>query len=200
MQRAAPSAEPAVPSTPAQHGRRDRILETATVILNAGGEDALQMKELAQRADVSLATLSRYEQALARVRAEPARAGSMRERVTAHLLREFRAGQREPLLTAALSHAVTETSRTFSSAIEQIEGTHLQVIRHVAAAGERLAPWPEAVLPVVADVFNAATRRWLAGMSSPARTRAEIRLGGRLLDLPEELLDEEPGPAAPDPT
>ncbi len=216
MQRAAPSAEPAIPSTPAQHGRRDRILETATVILNAGGEDALQMKELAQRADVSLATLyryfpakdhvllaitlSRYEQALARVRAEPPRAGSMRERVTAHLLREFRAGQREPLLTAALSHAVTETSRTFSSAIEQIEGTHLQVIRHVAAAGERLAPWPEAVLPVVADVFNAATRRWLAGMSSPARTRAEIRLGGRLLDLPEELLDEEPGPAAPDPT
>jgi len=60
MQRAAPSAEPAVPSTPAQHGRRDRILETATVILNAGGEDALQMKELAQRADVSLATLYRY--------------------------------------------------------------------------------------------------------------------------------------------
>jgi hypothetical protein len=56
------------------------------------------------------------------------------------------------------------------------------------------------VLPVVADVFTAATRRWLAGMSSPARTRAEIRLGGRLLDLPEELLDEEPGPAAPDPT
>jgi TetR/AcrR family transcriptional regulator, cholesterol catabolism regulator len=213
MQRAAPSAEPAVPSTPAQHGRRDRILETATVILNAGGEDALQMKELAQRADVSLATLyryfpakdhvllaialSRYEQALARVRAEPARTGSIRERVTAHLLREFRAGQREPLLTAALSHAVTETSRTFSSAIEQIEGTHLQVIRHVAAAGGRLGPWPDAVLPVVADVFNAATRRWLAGMSSPARTRSEIRLGGRLLDLPEELLDEDPGPAAP---
>src|ERR1700727_1587350 len=148
MQHAAPPAEPAVPSTPAQHGRRDRILETAAAILAAGGEDALQMKELAQRADVSLATLyryfpakdhillaitlSRYEQALIRVRAEPSRPGTMRERVTAHLLREFRAGQREPLLTAALSHAVTETSRSFSSAIERIEGAHLPVIRHVA--------------------------------------------------------------------
>jgi AcrR family transcriptional regulator len=216
MQRAAPSAEPAIPSTPAQHGRRVRILESAAVILNAGGEDALQMKELAQRADVSLATLyryfpakdhvllaitlSRYEQALARVRAEPARTGSVRERVTGHLLREFRAGQREPLLTAALSHAVSETSRSLSGAIEQIEGTHLQVIRHVAAAGERLGPWHEAVLPVVTDVFNAASRRWLAGMSSPARARFEIRLGGRLLDLPEESLDEVPGPAAPDAT
>jgi TetR/AcrR family transcriptional regulator, cholesterol catabolism regulator len=213
MQRSAPSSEPAVPSTPAQHGRRDRILETATAILAAGGEDALQMKELAQRADVSLATLyryfpakdhillaitlSRYEQALIRVRAEPSRPGTMRERVTAHLLREYRAGQREPLLTAALSHAVTETSRSFSAAIEQIEITHLRVIRHVAAAGGRLGPWHDAVLPVVVDIFNAATRRWLAGMSSPARTRFEIRLGGRLLDLPDELLDEEPGPAAP---
>jgi AcrR family transcriptional regulator len=213
MQRAAPSAEPAVPSTPAQHGRRHRILETATAILAAGGEDALQMKELAQRADVSLATLyryfpakdhillaitlSRYEQALSRVRAEPARPGSLRQRVTAHLLREFRAGQREPLLTAALSRAVSETSRSYSAAIEQIEAAHLLVIRHVAAAGKSLSPWEDAVLAVVADVFGAASRRWLAGMSSPARARFEIRLGGRLLDLPGELLDEEPGPAAP---
>lgn len=212
MQRAAAASEPAVPSTPAQHGRRDRVLETATAVLAAGGEDALQMKELAQRADVSLATLyryfpakdhvllaitlSRYERALARVRQESGRPGSIRERVTDHLLREFRAGQREPLLTAALSRAVTETSRSYSAAIEQIEDTHLQVIRHVAAAGTRLSPWREAVLPVIVDVFGAASRRWLAGMSSPARARFEIRLGGRLLDLPEDLLDEEPGPAA----
>ena len=171
------------------------------------------MKELAQRADVSLATLyryfpakdhvllaitlSRYERALARVRQEPGRPGTVRERVTAHLLREFRAGQREPLLTAALSRAASETSRSYSAAIEQIEDTHLQVIRHVAAAGRRLTPWEDAVLPVIVDVFGAASRRWLAGMSSPARARFEIRLGGRLLDLPDELLDEEPGPAAP---
>jgi TetR/AcrR family transcriptional regulator, cholesterol catabolism regulator len=213
MQRPAPAAGPAVPSTPAQHDRRARILDTAAALLSAGGEDALQMKELAQRADVSLATLyryfpakdhvllaitlSRYEGALARVRAEQPRGRTVRERVTGHLLREFRAMQREPRLTAALARAVSETSRSYSAAIEQIEDTHLQVIRHVAAAGRRLTPWEEAVLPVIADVFGAASRRWLAGMSSPARARFEIRLGGRLLDLPDELLDEEPGPAAP---
>lgn len=215
MQRAAPPVGPAVPSTPAQHGRRDRILETATVMLSAGGEDALQMKELSQRAEVSLATLyryfpakehvllaitlSRYERALARVQAEPARSGTIRERVTGHLLREFRAEQREPRLTAVLVRAVSETSRSYSVTIERIERTHLRVIRHVAAAGGPLSTRLDAVLPVVADVFNAATRRWLAGVSTPAQARFEIRLGGRLLDLPDESLDEEialAGPAA----
>jgi len=201
------STAPAVPSTPAQHGRHDRILEAAAAMLSAGGEDALQMKELSQRADVSLATLyryfpakdhvllaitlSRFEAALEQVRSEPPRPGTIRERVTAHLLREFRAEQREPRLTAALSRAVSETSRSYSTAIDRIEQVHLEIIRHVAAAGQPLSARHAAVLPVIADVFGAATRRWLAGVSSPAAARFEIRLGGRLLDLPDEMLDEE---------
>jgi TetR/AcrR family transcriptional regulator, cholesterol catabolism regulator len=221
MQRSAPTVGPAVPSTPAQHGRRDRILETATAMLSDGGEDALQMKELSQRADVSLATvyryfpakdhvllaitLSRYERALARVQAESAPGGTVRERVTGHLLREFRAEQREPRLTAALSRAVSETGRSYSATIERIERLHLRVIRHVAAAdgtlgtplSPPLSPRHDAVLPVVADVFTAATRRWLAGVSSPAAACFEIRLGCRLLDLPDEALDEEISLAGP---
>jgi TetR/AcrR family transcriptional regulator, cholesterol catabolism regulator len=215
MQHSAPVAGPAVPSTPAQHDRRDRILDTASAMLSIGGEDALQMKELSQRADVSLATvyryfpakdhvllaitLSRYERALARVQGEPPRAGTVRERVTRHLLREFRAEQREPRLTAALSRAVSETSRSYSATIERIERLHLQVLRHVAAAGGPLAGRQDAVLPVVADVFTAATRRWLAGVSSPAAARFEIRVGCRLLDLPREALDEEIALAGPVP-
>src|SRR5580692_4456641 len=115
MQHAAPPAEPAVPSTPAQHGRRDRILETAAAILAAGGEEALQMKDLAQRADVSLATLYRYfpskdhvllaislgnyQAAARKVLQEVPRGATARERVTNHMLREFRAQQRNQRLT-----------------------------------------------------------------------------------------------------
>jgi AcrR family transcriptional regulator len=213
MQRAVPVVGPAVPSTPAQHGRRDRILESATAMLCGGGEDALQMKELSQRADVSLATLyryfpakdhvllaitlSRYERALARVQDEPARGGTVRERVTGHLLREFRAEQREPLLTAALSRAVSETSRSYSATIDRIERVHLGVIRHVATARGPLSARHDAVLPVVTDVFTAATRRWLAGVSSPAAARFEIRIGCRLLDLPDSALDAEIALAGP---
>jgi AcrR family transcriptional regulator len=200
---------PAVPSTPAQHSRHDRILEAATALLTAGGEEALQMKELSQRADVSVATLyryfpakdhvllaitlSRYERALARVRAEAPRGGTIRERVTGHLLREFRAEQREQRLTAVLSRAISETSPGYSEMIRRIDRAHLRVIRHVAAGAGELSPRHDAVLPVVADVFTAATRRWLAGVSSPAQARFEIRLGSRLLDLPDAALDEEIG-------
>ncbi len=120
-----PQAGPAIPSTAAQHGRHDRILAAATAMLAAGGEDALQMKDLSQRAGVSVATLyryfpakdhvllgillSRYSSALARVTAEIPPGATARDRVTSHLLREFRAEQREPRLTAALSRVISET-------------------------------------------------------------------------------------------
>jgi AcrR family transcriptional regulator len=120
-------------------------------MLATGGEDALQMKDLAQRAGVSLATLyryfpakdhvllgillSRYSLALARITAEVPVGETARERVTSHLLREFRAEQREPRLTAALSRVLRETSRNYSEVIERVEHLHLQM--PLPAAG-----WP----------------------------------------------------------
>ena len=51
---------PAVPETPVQQARYDRVIAAATEVLSAGGQEAVQMKDLAQRAGVSLATLYRY--------------------------------------------------------------------------------------------------------------------------------------------
>jgi hypothetical protein len=45
----------------------------------------------------------------------------------------------------------------------------------------------------VADVFRAATRRWLAGVSSAAEARFEIRMGCYLLSAPD--LSAGDGPA-----
>ena len=55
-----PDSLPAVPDTPAQQARYDRVIAVATDVLSAGGLEAVQMKDLAQRAGVSLATLYRY--------------------------------------------------------------------------------------------------------------------------------------------
>lgn len=202
-----PQAGPAIPSTAAQHGRRDRILAAATAMLAAGGEDALQMKDLSQRAGVSLATLyryfpakdhvllaillSRYTTALARVTGELPAGATARERVTNHLLREFRAEQREPRLTAALSRVISETSRSYSEIIERVEHLHLQMLEHVAGAGQPVSPERRQLLPVVRAIFGAATRRWLAGVASPAQARFEIQVGCRLLDLPDPVVAEE---------
>ena len=208
-----PQAGPAIPSTAAQHGRHDRILAAATAMLEAGGEDALQMKDLAQRAEVSLATLyryfpakdhvllgillSRYSSALARITAETTVGATPRERVTSHLLREFRAQQREPRLTAALSRVLRETSRSYSEVIERAEHLHRQMLEHVAGAGQPISPELRQLLPVVEAIFGAATRRWLAGVSSPAQARFEIRVGCRLLDLPDAAIAEESLAAVP---
>jgi len=208
-----PQAGPAIPSTAAQHGRHDRILAAATAMLAAGGEDALQMKDLSQRAGVSLATLyryfpakdhvllaillSRYTTALARVTAELPAGATARERVTSHLLREFRAEQREPRLTAALSRVISETSRSYSEIIERVEHLHLQMLEHVAGAGRPVSAEQRQLLPVVQAIFGAATRRWLAGVSSPAQARFEIRVGCRLLDLPDSDVAEEAMRAVP---
>jgi AcrR family transcriptional regulator len=195
-------AGPAIPSTAAQHGRHDRILAEATAMLEAGGEDALQMKELSQRAGVSVATLyryfpakdhvllailfSRYSAALARVTGQVPSGATPRERVTSHLLREFRAEQREPRLTAALVRVISETSRSYSEIIERTELLHLERLAHVAGAGKPISEEQRRLLPVVQAIFGAATRRWLAGVASPAQARFEIRVGCRLLDLADD--------------
>ena len=173
------------------------------------------MKDLSQRAGVSLATLyryfpakdhvllgillSRYSSTLTRVAAETPAGVTARDRVTSHLLREFRAEQREPRLTAALSRVISETSRSYSEVIERVEQVHLQMLEHVAGAGLPISPEQRQLLPVVQAIFGAATRRWLAGVASPAQARFEIRVGCRLLDLPDAAVAVESllaGPAS----
>jgi AcrR family transcriptional regulator len=177
------------------------MLQVATTMLASGGEEALQMKELADRAEVSLATLyryfpakdhvllaishSRYENALRRVVSEAPHGDTVQERVTSHMMREFRAGQRDQLLTAALARVLTDTRAEYRQVIAKVEQTHLQVLGHVATAGGPVSPELRQRLRIVGDVFGAATRRWLAGVSSAAQARFEIRMGCYLLNVPE---------------
>ena len=192
-----PAMIPAIPSTQAQHDRRQRMLHVATAMLASGGEDALQMKELAERAMVSLATLyryfpskdhlllaivhSRYENALRRVASEVPRGATIQERVTSHLLREFRAEQRDQRLTAALVRVLSETRPEYTPVIAQVQQLHLRLIEHVATAGAPADEHLRLRLRIVLDVFGAATHRWLAGVSSAAEARFEIRVGCYLL-------------------
>jgi TetR/AcrR family transcriptional regulator, cholesterol catabolism regulator len=195
---------PPAPSTPAQHDRYQRMLQAATAMLASGGEDALQMKELAERAAVSLATLyryfpskdhlllaisqSRYENALRRVLTETPRGATVQERITSHLLREFRAEQRDQRLTAALVRVLSDTRPDYAPVIGQTQQLRMRVIEHVAVAGGPVDEKLRRRLRIVTDVFGAATGRWLAGVSSAAEARFEIRVGCYLLrDLDPEV-------------
>lgn len=205
---------PAAPATPAQQARYDRVVAAASEVLSAGGEEAVQMKDLTQRARISLATLyryfpskdyvllavslARYQDAARKVFAEVPQGDSVRDRVASYLMSEFRAQQRDQRLTAALTQVLTETRRSYSAIIETIEHLHLQIVRHVAAAGGSLSEQQEKLLPIVIDIFSAATRHWLAGSFSASEVKLQIEIGCQLLELPDDVVDSELARAAPD--
>ena len=205
---------PATPETPAQQERYDRVVAAAAGVLAAGGVDAVQMKDLAQRGGVSLATLyryfpskeyvllavclARYQEAARKVFAEVPQGDTIRERVTSHLMREFGAQQREQQLTAALTQALTGTARSYSEMIEAVEHLHFQILRHVASGGGQLTEQQQKLLAVVIDIFSAASRRWLAGTYSAAEARYRIEVGCELLELPDDVVDAELERAATD--
>lgn len=197
----------AVPSTAARQARYERVLRAATTILTAGGEDALQMKELAQRSQVSLDTLyryfpskehvlaaiaaDRYERAYRKVLANPPRGGTVRERVTDYLLKEFVLSQRNERLTAALVKVRHQTSRAYGDAVEGLYQRHLDILLAVAESEGPISEQRRRSLTVVAKIFGFATTGWLSGIFSAADARFEIRLGCRLLDLPDEIVAED---------
>ena len=198
---------PPVPSTSAQHGRYERILQAATAMLIIGGEDMLQMKDLAQRAEISLATLyryfpakehvvltiavRRYQNALALVADEPPDGATVQERVTNHLLREFRAVQRDQKLTASISRVMASTRADHRQAIIQVHDLHMKILQQVAVAGRPLRRDQYMRLIIAHNVFTAASQRWLAGVSSPPEARLEIRMGCHLLNAPRLFPDDE---------
>jgi AcrR family transcriptional regulator len=137
-------------------------------------------------------SLSNYQAAVRKVLLEAPRGATVRERVTNHLLREFRAQQRNQRLTTALTKVLTETSRNYSEIIEVIGHIHQQILQHVAASGPGLLTERQRrVLPIIIDNFSSASRRWQTGVCSAAEARFQIRVGAHLLDLTDAELEAE---------
>src|SRR6476469_9818018 len=98
----------------AQRERRKRILDATIALASAGGFDAVQMRSVAERADVALGTLYRYfpskihllvsalarefERADAVTRQRPVRGDTAHERVMGMLSRTNATLQRDPHL------------------------------------------------------------------------------------------------------
>ncbi len=198
------AASDAVASTEAQRARVARIVESANRMLSAGGEGALQMKDLAARAGVSLATLyryfpskdlllvalgrSRYEAAVAQVAAEtPAASGTPGERAASLLLREFRVALREPSVAAALTRVGIEGAPELREPLAAIQDLHEQMVLIAAQSGGAvLSGDARRLIPLLIATFGAGSRAWLAGTKTSDEVRLDIAVACRLLDLPEE--------------
>lgn len=190
--------EPAL--TTRQIERRERILDTAIELASDGGYEAVQMRDVAARADVALGTLYRYfaskDQLLAaawahwaariepRITARPLKGETMAERAADFLRRATHAFERNPKLAAAVLATVSSTD---AGAVEpQQQGNRL--IAHILlGVMEDLPPEvAKGIVGVLTHVWHSALLGWVSGRSTMAEVYGALEEACHLLLDPRE--------------
>ena len=183
--------------TPVQRQRRRRIIDSAVSLAAEGGYDAVQMREVAARADVALGTLYRYfsskEHLLVAAMAE--QVGGLRQRLAERppsgedaadrvvdvLRRATRALQRQPNVTAAMLKSLIssggDVAETMEPIGEMMTGMVVSAIGHDRADAHDLA-----VAEVIQHVWLASLLWWVAGLG-PAKNVEERVTSAALLLL-----------------
>ncbi|MGW4695841.1 TetR family transcriptional regulator [Kitasatospora cineracea] len=195
------------PLTPRQAERRRGILRVATALAARGGYEAVQMREVAEGAQVALGTLYRYfpskvhllvavmreqlERLREQVRRHPPTGPDPASRVAEALTAAFHALQREPRLAEAMVRALSFADRSVGSEVDEVA----QATGAIVLAAARLPGPPtadqQAALRVVGHTWHATLLVWLSGRASLAEVRADLHTAARLLTLAG------PAPAAP---
>jgi AcrR family transcriptional regulator len=139
------TAEAADALTKSQAARRQRVLRAALELASEGGYDAVQMRDVATRADVALGTIYRYftskDHLLAaamtewvadlerRVNQRPAQGATTAARVMHVLRRALRAMDREPLLTSAVVSALCSGDEAAGQLLNEVTTIQARIMR-----------------------------------------------------------------------
>jgi len=187
----------------AQRDRRRRILDATVTLASQGGFDAVQMRAVAERADVALGTLYRYfpskihllVSALAR-EFETAQANFDRlripgdtapDRVMYVLSRSTRSLQREPNLTEALTRAFMFADASVAAEIHvvrmQVERMLMRALKDSRVPGGEIEPTEDdqAIAKVIGDVWLSSLVQWVTGRASTAEVSKYMDVAVRLL-------------------
>jgi AcrR family transcriptional regulator len=186
----------------AQRDRRRRILEATIALASKGGFDAVQMRAVAERADVALGTLYRYfpskihllVSALAKQFEESQAASARRqvpgdtpaERVEFVLTRATRALQKDPNLTEALTRAFMFADASVTGEIHVVGMQLTQMITRAMKGadyveGEEPTDDDIAISRVISDVWLSALVAWVTGRFSADEVREHVSTAIRLL-------------------
>jgi AcrR family transcriptional regulator len=177
--------------------RKRRILDAATALAADGGYDAVQMRDVAARAEVALGTLYRHYSskdqlllaALAqqasmlreRLDARPPRGDTGAERVSDVLRRASRALERQPQVIQAMLAAMSSTDEAGIEIKHDINAT-LRAIIGDAIDGEQ-RPDVDAVMEVLFAVWFAELTFWSSGVPR------DLSMGDSLARAASLLLD-----------
>jgi TetR/AcrR family transcriptional regulator, cholesterol catabolism regulator len=182
----------------AQRDRRKRILDATIALASRGGFDAVQMRAVAEQADVALGTLYRYfpskihllvsalgrefEKAEATSRGKPVPGDTPHERVMYVLTRTTRGLQGEPHLTEALTRAFMFADASVQSEIHHV-GMLLTSMLTRAMHPDRpdLTDEDVAIAKVIGDVWLSALVGWVTGRTSSEDVTRQMDVAVRLL-------------------
>lgn len=181
--------------TPNQVARRARVLEAALALAAEGGYDAVQMRDVASRAQVALGTIYRYFASKdhllaecqleiwrsmgARIAARPLQGDTAADRVMDLIRRMMRTVEREPQQAAAL---ITASSSPDPAVREcQVEMIALQDATLSAAMGDLDAERKADIARTLRYVWFATLLGWVNGWNDFDAITREFEAAARLL-------------------
>ena len=187
----------------AQRERRKRILDATISLASKGGFDAVQMRAVAEKADVALGTLYRYfpskihllvsalgrefERANNGIEGWTIPGDTPHERVMFVLDQSSTGMQRNPKLTEALTRAFMFADSTVAA---EIHAVGVQMTRALTRAmSDPGTPYSDhepteeelAIAKVIGDVWLASLVQWVTGRSSAEDVNKSIDMAVRLL-------------------
>jgi AcrR family transcriptional regulator len=188
------------PLTHAQQARRQRVIDAAMALGADGGYDAVQMRDVAARANVAMGTVYRYftskdhllaaclvhwvEQLDGRIAEQPPQGDRPGDRVLDVLDRALRAMGRQPRLVAAVFTSLSSPDPGVVGCQQQIS-VRMEGIIARAIGEPGVADMPDRAR-IIGHVWYSALVGWINGWSTIARVYDELAVCVGLL-LPDGL-------------
>ena len=180
----------------AQRERRRRILDATIALASKGGYDAVQMREVADRADVALGTLYRYfpskihllvsglarefERTKEKLDRRPVPGESAADRVVYVLHKVTKTMQREPLLTEAITRAFMFADPSAAAEVNAVAALMEQMLTDAMRDGEPQDD-ERAIARVIGDVWLSNLVAWVTRRASAQDVSQQLELAARLL-------------------
>ena len=180
----------------AQRERRKRILDATLALASKGGYDAVQMRAVAERADVALGTLYRYfpskihllVSGLARelrrdqekLDRTPIPGDMPYDRMLYVLGRITRKMQREPMLTEAMTRAFMFADPRAATEVNTVASQMVRMFTRAMHDGEPSAD-DIAIARVIGDVWLSNLVAWVTRRASADDVSSRLELAARLL-------------------
>jgi AcrR family transcriptional regulator len=180
--------------TSAQRDRRRRILDATLALASKGGYDAVQMRAVAERAEVALGTVYRYfpskihllvtalgrelERAQDRIDRAILRGETPYDRLMVVLGGITRSMQRDPLVTEAMTRAFMFADGSVAGEVDSVRSLMDDMFARAMSNSEPSVD-QLAIARVISDVWLSNMTAWVTHRASPAdvATRLELTIG-----------------------